>query len=119
MKPDDDSPSIWDIRRCLLSSLDFAEDFGLSHPQHADAVTHLSQEIRRIKEELISAFEDSLNLSPIHDIVNGLVGARAMAVIMAERNPEKSEALGRFKDSLIRAQKEFIRKVRPQESRQT
>ena len=45
----DDRPSIWDIRACLLSSLDFAENFAHNRPEFADAVTHFSQEVRKIK----------------------------------------------------------------------
>jgi len=35
MKSEADSPSIWHIRSCLLSSIDFAGVFVVSHPQHA------------------------------------------------------------------------------------
>lgn len=58
MESEVDSPSVWDIRCCLLSSIDFAEDFGLSQPKHADAVNRLSQELRTLKKELMSSFED-------------------------------------------------------------
>jgi len=76
MKSDVEYPSLWDIRRCLLSSVDVAEDFSLNHPEHAEAVTRFSQEIRRLKKELMSLFEEGSFASSLHDIVNGLSGAR-------------------------------------------
>ena len=38
--------------------------------------------------------------STLPDIVNGLTGARAMASIMAEHQPEKSGSLNRFVEGL-------------------
>ena len=114
MKSEVDYPSFWDIRRCLLSSVDFAEDFAFSHPEHADAVTRFLQEIRRIKKELTSSIEESSAPSSLPDIVVGLSGARGMASIMAERHPEKRVFLTRFEEGLKNAREEFIRKVRPE-----
>ena len=109
----DDRPSIRDIRISLLSSLDFAEGFARDQPEHAVAVINFSQEIRRIKQELMSSFEvDSIRPS-LHDIVTGLTGARAFASVMAERHPEKSGPLTEFVKGLGHAQEEFIQKVRP------
>ena len=119
MKSEVDYPSLWDIRRCLLSSVDFAEDFALSHPEHAEAVTRFSQEIRRIKRELTSSIEEGSAPSEPHDIVVGLSGARGMASIMAKRHPEKSGILIRFGEGLKHAREEFIRNVRPEIYRQT
>jgi hypothetical protein len=119
MKSEVERPSLWDIRRELLSSVDFAEDFALSHPEHADAVARFSQELRRLKRELMSHFKSSFTPAPLHDIVNGLTGARAVASFMAERHPEKSGPLSRFEDGVKHAQVEFIRKVRPEVYRQT
>jgi hypothetical protein len=112
MKSESDRPSVWDVRACLLSSVDFAEDFALDRPEFADAVIRFSQEVRRIKKELMTSFKDDLVLAPLHDIVNGLVGARGMASIMAERHPEKSGPLIQFVEGLKHAQEEFIGKVR-------
>jgi hypothetical protein len=109
----DDRPSIWDVRTCLLSSLDFAEDFAHIRPEHAAAVTNFSQEIRKIKRELMSSFDEGSAPSSLHDIVNGLTGARAMVSIMAERHPEERGLLTRFLDGLRHAQEEFIQQVRP------
>ena len=114
MKSTDESPSFWDIRRCLLSSVDFAEDFSFHHPEHADAVTRFSQEIRRLKKQLMSSFAEGSFPSSLHDIVNGLSGAKALATILAERHPEKSSPLSGFVDGLKHAQDEFVRKVRPE-----
>jgi len=114
MKSEADRPSIWDLRGQLLSSVDFAEDFAHNRPEFADAVNRFTEEVRRIKKELMTSFEEDLVLAPLHDIVNGLVGARAMASIMAERHPEKHGPLTRFEEGLKHAQDEFIRKVRPQ-----
>lgn len=108
-----DELSIWDLRRRLLSSVDFAEDFAHNRPEYAAAVTNFSQEIRRIKKELMSSFEEGSPPSSLHDIVIGLTGARAMASIMAERHPEKSGPLTGFVEGLDHAQEEFIRRVRP------
>ncbi len=104
---------LWKIRSCLLSSLDFAEDFAHHKPEHAAAVTRFSREIQRIKKELMSSFEEGSAPGTLPDIVNGLTGARAMASIMAERQPEKSGSLNRFVEGLQHAQEEFIRKIRP------
>jgi hypothetical protein len=110
MKSADDRPSLWDIRACLLSSLDFADEFAHDRPEYAAAVARFSQEIRRIKKELMTSFKDDLVLAPLHDIVNGLTGATGMASIMAERHPEKSGPLTRFVEALQHAQNEFIAK---------
>lgn len=114
MKSKDDSPSFWEIRTCLLSSVDFAEEFASNQPEHAVAVTSFVRDIRRIKKELISSLEEESLPSSLHDIVNGLTGARAMASIMAERHPERSGPLTKFVEDLKYAQKELIRSVRPQ-----
>ena len=97
----------------------FAEDFTLSHPEHAEAVTRLLQEIRRITKELTSSFEEGSAPSSLPDIVVGLSGARGMASIMAKRHPRKSGLLIRFEEGLKHAREEFIRNVRPEIYRQT
>ena len=109
----EERPSIWDLRSFLLSSLDFAEDFANNCPEHAAAVTRYSQEIRRIKEELMITLQDDSYPSSLHDVLNGIIGARAMAPIIAERHPEKTGPLTKFVENLKRAQEEFIGKVRP------
>ncbi len=114
MKLADDRPSLWDLRACLLSSVDFADDFAHNQPEYAADVTRFSQEIRRIKKQLMSSLEQGSAPSSLPAIVNGLTGARAMASILAERYPEKSVPLTRFVEGLKDAQEEFIGKVRPQ-----
>lgn len=104
--------TLWDLRACLLSSVDFADDFAHNRPEYAADVTRFSQEIRRIKEEFMSSFEKDSAPSSLHDIVIGLTGARAMASIIAERHPEKSGPLTRFVEGLEHTQEEFIGKVR-------
>ena len=52
MKPED-SAMLGELRAFLLSSLDFAEEFGRNEPKYAAAVADFSQEIRRIKKEFI------------------------------------------------------------------
>jgi len=42
------------------------------------------------------------------------MGARGIAEIMAERDPEKSGPLTRYVEDLKHAHEEFIRKVRPE-----
>src|SRR6476620_4727122 len=113
MKSEADRPSIWDIRAQLLSAVDSAEDFAYNRPEFADAVTRFTQEVRRIKNELMTSFEKDVVQAPFHDIMNGLTGAKGMASIMAERHPEKSGSLTRFVEGLDDAQEQFIRKVRP------
>jgi hypothetical protein len=109
----DDRPSIWDLRACLLSSVDSAEEFAHDLPESAATVTRFAQEIRRIIKELMSSFHGRLAPpSPFFKIMDGLTGARALASKMAERDPENSEALMRFVESLIHAQEEFRRRVR-------
>ena len=119
MKSRDDIPSFWDIRRCLLSSVDYAEEFSLNHPEHTGAVTRFSQEIRRLKKDLMSTFAEGSAPSSLHEIVNALSGARALVTILADRHPEKSSPLSGFADSLKHAQEEFIRTVRPEVYGQT
>jgi hypothetical protein len=113
MQSADDRPSLWDLRACLLSSVDFADDFAHSRPEYAAAVTRFSQEIWRIKKELMSSIKEGSAPSSLHDIVNGLTGARAMASIMAEYHPEKSGPLTQFVEGLKHAQAELIGKVHP------
>src|SRR5262245_11397894 len=98
MKSDDDSPSFVDILRFLWSSVDCAEDFALNHPEHADAVSRFVQELRRIKKELMTSFEETSRPASLHDIRLGLMGAKAMVSLMAERHPERSGPLSRFEE---------------------
>jgi len=67
----------------------------------------------------MSSFEEGSAPSTLYDMAHGLTGARAMASLMAERHPERSDLLNRFVEGLDDAQKEFIRKVRPELYRQT
>ena len=61
------------------------------------------------------SFVEETSVPPsLHDIVHGLIGTRAMASMMAERHPEKSDSLARFVESLKHAQEDFSEKVRPQ-----
>lgn len=113
MEPATDRPTLWHIRGCLFSSLDHADMFAHNRPEFADAVTRFTREVRRIKKELITSFEEDLVLAPLHDIVNGLTGAKGMASIMAEHHPEKSDAINRFVKDLNDAQQKSIREVRP------
>src|SRR5689334_2718825 len=114
MEATDKRPTVWDIRGCLLSSVDFAKDYALHRPEHAPAMTSFVEEIERIKKELLSSFEESSFPSSLPDILNGLIGASAIASIMAERHPERSGALNSFVEDLKDVQQEFIRKVRPE-----
>lgn len=114
MQTADDRPSIWDLRRCLLSSIDFAEDFASNQPEHAVAVASFVQDIRRIKKELMTSFKEGSAPSSLHDIINGLTGARAMASIMAEHHPEKSGFLSKLEEDVNLAQKGLLRSVRPE-----
>ena len=113
MESETDRPTLWDIRNGLLSSLDFAEGYAHHQPKHASDVACFSQELRRLKNELMSAFEKDSVPTP-HDILVGLIVARAGAIIMAERHPEKSGPLTQFVEGLKHAQAEFMGKVRPQ-----
>jgi hypothetical protein len=109
----EDNVSVHDIRMFLLSSLDFAEDFAHNQREHAAAVTDFSQDIRRIKRELMSAFKPDLVPASLPDILCLLTAARTAAEIMRERDPEKSGSLARFVEGLNHAQETFIGKVRP------
>lgn len=79
----DDKPSIWDIRNCLLSSLDFAESFARDQPELIAAVAIFSQEICEDQKEFMNSFNGSSASSSLPDIVNGLRARGAMASIMA------------------------------------
>ena len=111
MKSEDDKSPLWHLRAFLLSSVDFAEDFAFKHPEHADAVSHFLEELRRIKKELMTSFEETSRPASLHDIRLGLMGAKAMASVVAERHPERSGLLTRFQEDLTQAQWDFIRKV--------
>ncbi|MBU6481338.1 MAG: hypothetical protein KGS09_12425 [Nitrospirae bacterium] len=113
MNSPNDRPSLWDIRSCLLSSIDHAEDFAQHRPEHLAAVARFSQDIQRIKQELMSSFEQTSFPSSLPDIINGLTGARAMASIIAERHPEQSATLTGFVEKLSRTQEKLIQSVRP------
>src|SRR5262245_15846171 len=114
MESEIEKPSFWDIRTYLLSSLDFAEGYVHHQPEHASDVARFSQELRRLKNQLMSSFEKDLVQAPLHDIVHGLTSARAMAEIMAERHPEKCGPLTQFVEGLKHAQAEFMGKILPQ-----
>ena len=110
----EDNVSVEDIRRCLLYSLDWAEELSHNKREYAAAVTDFSQDIRRIKRELMSSFKpDSHPPYGLQDILCGLTAARTMAEVMRERDPEKGDCLTRFLEGLNHAQKEFLRRVRP------
>jgi|GEM_PF-491466 hypothetical protein len=110
--------SVWNIRGCLLSSLDFAEDLSHNQPEHAAAVSSFTQDVRRIKKELMRSFEKGAAPSSLHDIMTALTGAKTLASIMAEHDPEKNELLTGFVESLKYAQEEFIQKVQPDKGQQ-
>jgi hypothetical protein len=112
MQPDINRPTIWDLRACLLSSLGFAEDLARNQPEHATALALFSDELRRIRRELMNQ-DPSTPSSSLHDIVNGLTGARGIASIMAQRFPDKSPALTKLEEELARAGNELIQKVCP------
>ncbi len=114
MESETDRPTVWDIRSYILSSLDFAERYAHHKPEHGSDVARFSHELRRLKEELMSSFEKDSAQAPLHDIVTGLTGARAMAEIMAERHPEKCGPLMQFVEGLKQTQAEFIGKVYPE-----
>ena len=113
MESEVERPSIWDIRNGLLSCIDHAEEYALRHPEHAEAVTRLVQELRRIKKELMSSFKPNVRPAPRQDLLYGLTNMRVFAEFMRERDPENSDALTRVVDDLIHAQAEFLGKVRP------
>lgn len=106
-------PTIGDIRNHLLSGLDFAEGYAHHQPEHASDVTRLLEEVRRLKSELMSSFENEVQVS-LHNVVLGIGTARMMAEFMAERDPEKCGPLMQFAESLKHAYAEFIGKVIPQ-----
>lgn len=112
MNSKDNEASLGKLRALLLSSLDFAEDFGHNEPKYAAAVFRFSQEIRRIKREFMSSFENGSPTRGLPDILVGL-GARAIASFMADRHPEKSEPLTLFMDGLEHAREELRGKVLP------
>ncbi len=62
--------------------------------------------------------EEGSTPSSLHDIVNGLTGARAMASIMAEHHPEKSGLLNGFVQGLNNTQEKLIRSVQPESTAQ-
>jgi hypothetical protein len=105
---------VWDIRACLLSSVDWAQDFAEDHPEFANAVEHFSQEVRRIKKQLMASLRDDSIPASLHDIVNGVTGARGSALVMAERHPDKSGALNLFEEELTHTLKNLVRAIRPE-----
>ena len=114
MESETDRPTVWDIRSNILSSLDFAERYAHHKPEHASDVARFSQELRRLKNELMRSLEKDSVQAPLHDIVTGLTVARSMAEIMAERHPKKRGPLTQFVEGLKHTQAEFIGKVYPE-----
>ena len=114
MESETDRPTVWDIRGMVLSSLNFAERYAHHKPEHASDVARFSQELRTLNNDLMRAFEkDSVPVHPL-DIMIGLTGARAMAAIMAECQPEQCGSLTQFVEGLKHAQAEFMGKVYPE-----
>jgi hypothetical protein len=105
-------PTVWEVRRFLLSTLDLLECYAHHRPEHASAVARFSQELRRLKDELMSSFEAGSTQTTLPDILNQLTAVRGTASLMAEHHPE-SGSLTRFVESLQHAQEDFIGKVRP------
>src|SRR5215475_1312669 len=95
MKPGDDpfelrtvqDALLSNIRGCLLASIDVAKDFGHGHPEYAAAVTRFSEEIGRIKEELLSSFQKGSVSSSVDDIVEQLRIAKWAVPLIAEHRP--------------------------------
>ena len=112
MKSADHVPSVQNLRACLLSLVDVAEELALNRPGYAAAATSFSQEIRRIKKELVSSFEmDSVR----HElaILNELTRAQVMAQLMEESHPEKRGFLTKLQEDLGHAWGELNRRIRP------
>jgi hypothetical protein len=107
-------PTVWEVRRFLLSTLDLLQSYAHHRPEHASAVAHFSQELRKLKDELMSSFEEGSAQTTLPDILNQLTAVRGVASLMAERHPEKSGPLTQFVEGLEHPQAEFIGKVRPQ-----
>jgi|SRR5262245_7693291 len=106
-------PTVWEVRRFLLSTLDLLEGYAHHRPEHASAVARFSQELRRLKDELMNSFEAGSAQTTLPDILNQLTAVRGTASLMAERHPEKS-GFPQFVEGLQHAEAEFfIGKVRP------
>ena len=90
------------------------EGYAHHRPEHASAVARFSQELLRLKEELMSSFEAGSARTTLPDIVNQLTAVSGLASAMAERHPEKSGPLTQFVEGLKQAQTEFVGKVRPE-----
>ena len=106
----EDSPSVWDLRAGLLSSVAYAEDLAHDLPRCAATVTRFKQDIRGILKELMSSQYGRLDPpSPFFKTMEGLSSVRALTSFVAERDPENREAFTRFAESLIHVEEEFFR----------
>ena len=112
MKSADDVPSVRDLRACLLSLVDVAEELAHNRPEYAAAVTSFSQEIRRIKKELVSSFELGSVRHEL-EILNELIPARVIVQLMEECHPEKRGLLTKLQEDLGHAWEEINRRTRP------
>lgn len=105
--------SILQLRGCLLSALDFAEELADDKPEYANAVTHFAHEVRQIKKDFMSSIgEDPLPSAP-HDVLAGITGALTVVSILLERHPEKGDHLKKFIKRLEHVREEFIQRVWP------
>jgi hypothetical protein len=116
-KSADPFPSVRDLRASLLSLLDVAEELARNRPEYAAAVISFSQEIRRIKKELMSSFEVDLARHEL-EILTKLTQAQVIAQLMEESHPEKRGLLTKIQKDLGRAWGELSRTVRPDVERQ-
>ena len=108
MESEADRPTVWQVRSFLLSTLDLLEGYAHHRPEHASAVARFSQELRRLKDELMSSFEAGSARTTLPDIVKQLTAVSGLASAMAERHPEKRGSLTQFVEGLGRAHKEFF-----------
>ena len=106
-------PLVGNLLTSLLSLLDVAEELAHNRPEYAAAVTSFSQEIRKIKKELLmSAFEIG-SVKGTQPIVAELIHAVMIVLLMKESYPEKRDFLTKLDADLDHAWGELIRRVRP------
>lgn len=108
---DQQDPDVWKLRAALLSSIDFAEGLARHEPEHAAAVARYSHAIRTDMQQVMNAFETG-GPPTWHDVMVGPLAALAMASNLAERIPEKNDALSQFGQEVKEAQDAFTCEVK-------
>jgi hypothetical protein len=110
LNPADGGPSVQTLRAALLCVVDVAEELAQNRPEYAAAATSFSQEVRKIRKELVSSFELG-SVQRELAILNELTYTKTIVSIMEERYPEKRGFFTKLNEDLGHAWGELIRSI--------